>query len=168
MLTCGVAGLGTERQDFDIFVIGAGSQQLPTLAPGNTVDGTFVMFVPLETHRWLLDWTGPTEGRWIQIKHRCLSAGCTDQQSVCEVLAFMLNSVCRCVCRRWPDAAPRVYSFWVSADSECLGVGTHGVERPRWVEGNSSNSLGVFQCVHWHKQALVFVALWRTNKTRRL
>lgn len=63
MLTCGVAGLCTKRQNFDVFVIGACSQQLPTLAPGNAVDGTFVMFVPLEAHRWLLDWTGPTEGR---------------------------------------------------------------------------------------------------------
>lgn len=62
MLTCGVAGLSTERQDFDIFIIGACSQQLPTLAPGNTVDGTFVMLVPLEAHRWLLDWTGATGG----------------------------------------------------------------------------------------------------------
>lgn len=67
VLTCGVAGLGTKGQNFDIFVIGACSQQLPTLAPGNTVDGTFVMFVPLEAHRWLLDWTGPTEGKRIQI-----------------------------------------------------------------------------------------------------
>lgn len=69
-LTCGVAGLGTKRQNFDIFVVGACSQQLPTMAPGNTVDGTFVMLVPLEAHRWLLDRTGPTEGRsgrrWIK------------------------------------------------------------------------------------------------------
>lgn len=54
MLTRSVAGLGTKRQDFDIFVIGACSQQLPTVAPGYTVDGTFVVFVPLEANDWLL------------------------------------------------------------------------------------------------------------------
>lgn len=57
LLTCGVAGLCTERQDFDIFIIGACSQQLPTMAPGYTVDGTFVMLVPLEADDRLLDWT---------------------------------------------------------------------------------------------------------------
>lgn len=57
MLTCCIAGLCTKRQDFDIFVIGACSQQLPTVAPGHTVDGTFVVFVPLEADDWLLDWT---------------------------------------------------------------------------------------------------------------
>lgn len=57
MHTCCIAGLCTKRQDFDIFVIGACSQQLPTVAPGHTVDGTFVVFVPLEADDWLLDWT---------------------------------------------------------------------------------------------------------------
>lgn len=61
VLTCSIAGLGAKRQDFDIFVVGASSQQLPTLAPGNTVDGTFVVFVPLEADDWLLDWTGTAE-----------------------------------------------------------------------------------------------------------
>ncbi len=62
-VTCGVACLGTERQDFDIFVIGACSQQLPTVAPGHTVDGPLVVFVPLEADDRLLDWTWSTEER---------------------------------------------------------------------------------------------------------
>lgn len=56
-LTCCIAGLCTERQHFDIFVIGACSQQLPTVAPGHTVDGPFVVFVPLEADDRLFDWT---------------------------------------------------------------------------------------------------------------
>lgn len=36
--TCSVAAVCIERQDFDKFVIGASGQQLPTVAPGYTVD----------------------------------------------------------------------------------------------------------------------------------
>lgn len=61
--TCGVARLRIEREDFDIFVIGAGGQQLPTVAPGHAVDGAFVVFVPLEAHHRLLRGTGTTEER---------------------------------------------------------------------------------------------------------
>lgn len=98
MLTCGVAGLCTKRQDFDILVIGACSQQLPTLTPGNTVDGTFVMFVPLEAHHWLLDWTGPTEERWMQMYLCRLSAGfkfftCRDAVCVSGGLVLHLGSI---------------------------------------------------------------------------
>lgn len=56
-LTCGIACLCTKRQDFNIFVIGACCQQLPTVAPGHAVDGPFVVFVPLEADDWLLQWT---------------------------------------------------------------------------------------------------------------
>ena len=54
MRTCGVAGLGAERQHLDVFVVGAGGQQLSTVAPGHAVDGTLVVFVPLETDHRLL------------------------------------------------------------------------------------------------------------------
>lgn len=56
-LTSSIAGFCTERKDFDIFIIGACSQQLPTVAPRHTVDGTFVVLVPLEPDNRLLDWT---------------------------------------------------------------------------------------------------------------
>lgn len=60
--TCGIAAVCIERQDFDVFIIGAGSQQLSTVAPGHTVDRALVMFVPSEAHRRLLDCTRATEG----------------------------------------------------------------------------------------------------------
>lgn len=59
-LTCGVACLCAERQDFDIFVVGACSQQLSAVTPGHAVDGAFVVFVPLEANHRLLRWTGNT------------------------------------------------------------------------------------------------------------
>lgn len=58
--TCGVACLWAERQDFDIFVVGACSQQLSAVTPGHAVDGAFVVFVPLEANHRLLRWTGNT------------------------------------------------------------------------------------------------------------
>ena len=55
--TCGVAAVCIERQDFHIFIIGASCQQLSAVAPGHAVDRAFVMFVPSEAHRRLLDRT---------------------------------------------------------------------------------------------------------------
>lgn len=55
MPTCGVARLGAEGQHFDIFVVGACGQQLPTVAPGHAVDGAFVVLVPLEADGRLLE-----------------------------------------------------------------------------------------------------------------
>lgn len=69
-LTCGVACLCAERQHFDVFVIGACSQQLPTVAPRHTVDGAFVVFVPLEANYRLLDGTRATEERGEEKKER--------------------------------------------------------------------------------------------------
>lgn len=70
MLTCGVAGLGTKWQDFDTFVVGTCSEQLSTVAPGHTVNGTFVVFVPLKADDRLL-FTGPTEDRRSQETNYC-------------------------------------------------------------------------------------------------
>jgi len=53
--TCGVAGVCVERQDFDKLVVGAGGQQLTTVAPGHAVDGALVVLVPPEADHRLLD-----------------------------------------------------------------------------------------------------------------
>lgn len=54
VVTCGVTRVCIERQDFDVFVVGASGQQLSTVTPGDAVDGAFVMFVPPEAHQGLL------------------------------------------------------------------------------------------------------------------
>lgn len=54
-ITCGVAAVCIERQHFDKLIIGAGGQQLSTVAPGHAVDGALVVFVPPEANHWLLD-----------------------------------------------------------------------------------------------------------------
>ena len=56
--TRGVASVGAERQDFDKFIIGAGGQQLPAVAPGHAVDGALVVFVPPEADGWRFDGAG--------------------------------------------------------------------------------------------------------------
>lgn len=61
LVTCGVAAVCIERQHFDKLIVGAGGQQLSTVAPGHAVDGALVVFVPPEANHRLLDCTGATE-----------------------------------------------------------------------------------------------------------
>lgn len=60
--TGGVAGVGAEGQDLDKFIVGAGGQQLPAVAPGHAVDGALVVFVPPEADCRLLDGARSTDG----------------------------------------------------------------------------------------------------------
>ena len=60
--TCNVAAVCIERQHFDVFIVGAGGQQFPTVAPSDAVDGAFVVFVPPEAQHRLLDRTRTTAG----------------------------------------------------------------------------------------------------------
>lgn len=57
IFTCSIEGLSIERQDFDIFVVGACSKKLATWTPGHTVDGAFVVLVAFEADFRLPHWT---------------------------------------------------------------------------------------------------------------
>lgn len=52
LLTGGIAGFSVERQHFDVLVVGASGQKLPTGAPCHTVNRTFMMFISLKAHHW--------------------------------------------------------------------------------------------------------------------
>lgn len=51
-LTSGIAGFSVERQHFDVFVVGASGQKLPTGAPSHTVNRTFMMLISPKAHHW--------------------------------------------------------------------------------------------------------------------
>lgn len=49
-LTGGIAGFSVEWQHFDVLVVGASGQKLPTGTPRHTVNRTFMMFISLKAH----------------------------------------------------------------------------------------------------------------------
>lgn len=60
-ITCGVAGVCVEGQNFDILVIGPRSKQLPAGTPRNAIDRAFMVFNAFETDVGLLCWTLSTK-----------------------------------------------------------------------------------------------------------
>lgn len=136
--TCGVAAVCVERQHLDELVVGAGGQQLTAVAPGHAVDGALVVFVPPEANRRLLD--GAAAGG-----HRRGHAMRNTEQ-------FYPEAPFSCCligpCERLPPGGQCVR---VGAHSQGFGVGAHGVERSRGMEGHGAHGLRVLQLVHPHK-----------------
>lgn len=125
--TGGVAGVGAEGQDLDKFIVGAGGQQLPAVAPGHAVDGALVVFVPPEADRRLL---GGADGT---------KTGRISEANVCTG-------------RHRRTSPPGAQRLRVGADSQGFGVGAHGVKRSRGVEGHGTHRLRVLQLVHPHER----------------
>lgn len=137
--TRGVAAVCVERQHLDELVVGAGGQQLTAVAPGHAVDGALVVFVPPEANRRLLD--GAAAGG------RRRGHGMRDTEQVQVYPEVSLG--CRLIgpCERLPPGGRCVR---VGAHSQGFGVGAHGVERPRGMEGHGAHGLRVLQLVHPH------------------
>lgn len=170
--TCGIAAVCTERQDFDTFIIGAGGQQLSTVTPGYAVDRAFVVFVPPESHHWLLDCTRATRQANKLQEWKSLKKGFNCEKILYNVKNIYGGRNCNLFfffiyvyMRAW--FLPGSQCFRVSADSQSFRIGSYSKESSWRVEGHSTHSLRVLELAHFNILCFRLSQLY-TNETQSL